>query len=190
MRCERARTLVSRRQLLKGCACALAAPIALRLAPTRANDLRVGAHAPAATLVTLDGKRISTPELLGRVVILTFWATWCEPCREELPLLSQYADRHSNAGLTVLGFSLDTPDTLPDVKRVAQTLSFPVGLLADSSTSGYGRIWRLPVNFTIDRAGKLVVDGWKEKKPTWTAERLEQVVTPLLAERNGRDEQG
>jgi hypothetical protein len=90
----------------------------------------------------------------------------------------------------VLGFSLDLPDTLPDVKRVAQMLSFPVGLLAYSSTSGYGRIWRLPVNFTIDRAGKLVVDGWKEKKPTWTAERLEQVVTPLLAERNGRDEQG
>ena len=185
MPCERARTLVSRRQLLKGCACALAAPIALRLAPTRANDLRVGAQAPAATLVTLDGKRISTPELLGRVVILTFWATWCEPCREELPLLSRYADRHSNAGLAVLGFSLDPPNELPEVKKVAQTLSFPVGLLAYSSTPGYGRIWRLPVNFTIDRTGRLLVDGWKDKKPSWTAERLEQVVTPLLAGRIG-----
>ena len=185
MRCERARTLVSRRQLLKGFACALAAPIALRLTPTRANDLRVGAPAPAATLVTLDGKRISTPELLGRVVILTFWATWCEPCREELPLLSRYADRHSNAGLAVLGFSLDPPNELPEVKKVAQTLSFPVGLLAYSSTPGYGRIWRLPVNFTIDRTGQLVVDGWKDKKPSWTAERLEQVVTPLLAGRIG-----
>src|SRR5215470_145394 len=187
---KRTRTLVSRREMLQGCACALGASLVLRSVPTRANDLRIGATAPQATLVTLDGKRISTPQLLGRVVILTFWATWCEPCREELPLLSQYADRHRNAGLTVLGFSLDTPETLPDVKRVAQTLSLPVGLLANSSTSGYGRIWRLPVNFTIDRAGKLVVDGWKEKKPTWTAERLEQVVTPLLAERNGRDEQG
>jgi hypothetical protein len=78
------------------------------------------------------------------------------------------------------------PDTLPDVKRVAQTLSFPVGLLAHSSTSGYGRIWRLPVNFTIDRTGQLVVDGWKEKPPSWTAERLEQVVTPLLAGSNER----
>ena len=187
---ERTRTLVSRREMLKGCACALGAPIALAAMPTRANDLRLAATAPPATLVTLDGKRISTPQLLGRVVILTFWATWCEPCREELPLLSQYADRHSNAGLSVLGFSLDPPDQLPEVKRVAQTLSFPVGLLAHSSTSGYGRIWRLPVNFTIDRAGQLVMDGWKEKHPSWTAERLEQVVTPLLAGKNERGVRG
>ena len=183
---ERASPLVSRREVLKGCACALGASLVLRSVPTRANDLRLGATAPPATLVTLDGKRISTPQLLGRVVILTFWATWCEPCREELPLLSQFAARHSDAGLTVLGFSLDMPDTLPDVKRVAQTLSFPVGLLAYSSTSGYGRIWRLPVNFTINRAGQLVMDGWKEKHPSWTAERLEQVVTPLLAVSNER----
>jgi hypothetical protein len=88
----------------------------------------------------------------------------------------------------VLGFSVDPPDKLSDVKKVAQTLSFPVGLLAYSSTTGYGRIWRLPVNFTIDRAGQLAVDGWREKNPTWTAERLEQVVTPLLAGRIGRDE--
>src|SRR5215469_11156179 len=124
---ERTRTLMSRREMLKGCACALGAPIALWATPTRGNELRVGATAPPATLVTLDGKRISTPQLLGRVVILTFWATWCGPCREELPLLSQYAERHSNAGLTVLGFSLDTPDTLSVMKRVAQTLSFSVG---------------------------------------------------------------
>jgi peroxiredoxin len=181
---------VSRRQILKGCACALAAPIVLRATPTRGNDLRLGTTAPPATLVTLDGKRISTPQLLGQVVILTFWATWCEPCREELPLLSGYADRHSNAGLTVLGFSVDPPDELPEVKRVAQALSFPVGLLANSSTTGYGRIWRLPVNFTIDRTGQLVMDGWKEKHPSWTAERLDQVVTPLLGGRNGRDENG
>jgi hypothetical protein len=43
----------------------------------------------------------------------------------------------------------------------------------------------LPVSFTIDRAGRLVVDGWKEKSPSWTAERLEQVVTPLLATAKG-----
>jgi cytochrome c biogenesis protein CcmG, thiol:disulfide interchange protein DsbE len=173
----------SRRDALKGCACALAAPIALRVAPAEANNLRVGATAPPATLVTLDGRRISTTQLLGQVVILTFWATWCEPCREELPLLSRYADQQAAAGLQILAFSLDLPDKLSEVRKVAQTLSFPVGLLADSSAPGYGRIWRLPVNFTIDRAGRLVVNGWKEKQPTWTAERLDQVVTPLLAVR-------
>src|SRR5215831_14233471 len=75
----------------------------------RANDLRVDAPAPPASLMTLDGQKISTSDLKGQVVILTFWATWCSPCREELPLLSDYAERHAAAGLRVLGFSLDTP---------------------------------------------------------------------------------
>jgi len=149
--------------------------------PARANALYLGGPAPPATLMTLDGERISTSDLLGQVIILTFWATWCAPCREELPLLSSYAARHAAAGLRVLGFSLDTAEKLREVRQVAQSLRFPVGLLANSSAPGYGRIWRLPVNFTIDRAGRLIDDGWKDKKPTWTAERLERIVTPLLA---------
>jgi cytochrome c biogenesis protein CcmG/thiol:disulfide interchange protein DsbE len=147
----------------------------------RANSLTVGAAAPPATLATLAGEKISTIDLLGQVVILTFWATWCVPCREELPLLSAYAASHAAAGLRVLAFSLDTAERLADVRKVAQGLQFPVGLMANSSAAGYGRIWRLPVNFTIDRAGRLVDDGWKDKKPTWTHERLEAIVTPLLA---------
>jgi cytochrome c biogenesis protein CcmG/thiol:disulfide interchange protein DsbE len=145
-----------------------------------ANALRVGAAAPPATLGTLDGQRISTADLLGRVVILTFWATWCVPCREELPLLSNYAAQHAAAGLQVLGFSLDSADKLREVRQVGQSLHFPVGLLANSSAPGYGRIWRLPVNFTIDRTGQLIDDGWKDKAPIWTRERLEKIVTPLL----------
>ena len=147
----------------------------------QANALTVGAAAPPATLATLAGQKISTIDLLGQVVILTFWATWCVPCREELPLLSAYAAAHAAAGLRVLGFSLDTAERLADVRKVAQGLQFPVGLLSNSSAPGYGRIWRLPVNFTIDRAGRLVDDGWKAKKPTWTTERLQAIVTPLLA---------
>lgn len=130
--------------------------------------------------MTLDGERISSTALHGDVVILTFWATWCEPCREELPLLSDYLGAHADAGLRILGFSLDTSEQLPQVRAIARSLRFPVGLMRDSSAPGYGRIWRLPVSFTIDRRGMLVNDGWKEKHPSWTAERLEQLVTPLL----------
>jgi peroxiredoxin len=146
----------------------------------RANELRIGRTAPTATLVKLDGQQVSTKDLIGQVVILTFWATWCAPCREELPLLSEYAAHHAADGLTVLGFCLDTPDKLTDVKRIAQSLSFPVGLFAASNARGYGRIWKLPVNFTIDRQGVLIDDGWRDKTPEWTHSRLEQVVTPLL----------
>jgi cytochrome c biogenesis protein CcmG/thiol:disulfide interchange protein DsbE len=177
---------LNRRAFLRGGA-ASAALILSTGAPriANANALRVGSPAPPATLAALDGERISTAQLLGQVVILTFWATWCAPCRQELPLLSNYAAQHA-AGLRVLGFALDSPDRLPEVQEVAAALHFPVGFLANSSAPGYGRIWRLPVNFTIDRSGRLVDDGWQEKKPTWTRERLEEIVTPLLTERGGQ----
>jgi cytochrome c biogenesis protein CcmG/thiol:disulfide interchange protein DsbE len=171
-----------RRTLLRGAAALSVTGLGALFAPlASANALRVGAPAPAATLVTLDGQRIATSELLGRVVILTFWATWCGPCREELPLLSAYASRHAAEGLTVLGFSLDSPEEdQHKVQQVAHSLSFPVGLLANSSLPGYGRIWRIPVNFTINREGQLMDNGWKDKDSTWTPERLERIVTPLL----------
>ncbi|HEY2401361.1 MAG TPA: TlpA disulfide reductase family protein [Steroidobacteraceae bacterium] len=182
MLCENRESLkfLSRREVLKGCATLFVAGSSLRGHSCLANELRIGAKAPPATLVTFDGQKISTADLTGHVVILTFWATWCVPCRDELPLLSNYAVQHAEAGLRVLGFCLDEPDQLSEALRVAQTLRFPTGLFANSSAPGYGRIWRLPVNFTIDRAGRLVQDGWKEKKPSWTPERLEQIVTPIL----------
>ena len=175
---------ITRRAMLKGSVATLLAGNLPRGALAWAEELRIGARAPEVALVTVDGARISSADLLGSVVILTFWATWCAPCRDELPLLSRYAAQHSAAGLRVLGFSLDTPEELPEVRKIAQSLRFPVGLLCHSSAPGYGRIWRLPVNFTIDRAGLLVEDGWQEKKPSWTAERLEEVVTPLLEPRS------
>jgi cytochrome c biogenesis protein CcmG, thiol:disulfide interchange protein DsbE len=169
-----------RRAVLQGAA---ALGLMGSLVPTalaRGNSLRVNEPAPPASLVTLEGEHISTTDLRGQVVILTFWATWCVPCREELPLLSDYALRHEAQGLRVLAFSLDAPDDLKRVREVARSWHFPVGLLASSSVPGYGRIWRIPVNFTIDRQGVLIEDGWKDKQPTWTTERLERIVTPLL----------
>jgi cytochrome c biogenesis protein CcmG, thiol:disulfide interchange protein DsbE len=158
----------------------LALSLCMLCAPLQAASLHVGQPAPPATLTTLDGRRIATQDLTGHVVILTFWATWCVPCREELPLLSDYARQHAAQGLVVLGFSLDDADSLAQVRAVAGTLSFPNGLLGSDRLGGYGRIWHLPVNFTIDRQGRLADNGWAVKDPVWTAERLERIVTPLL----------
>jgi len=146
----------------------------------QADGPKVGRPAPPLSLHTLDGRTISTDSLRGQVVILTFWASWCEPCRAELPLLSTYAARHAGEGLTVLGFSLDEPDQLEAVRRTAQPLGFPNGLLGDPWVPGYGRIWKLPVSFTVDRQGRLADNSWNDERPDWTAERLERIVTPLL----------
>lgn len=148
--------------------------------PAHADSLAVGQPAPPLVLHSLDGRAIDTRDLRGQVVVLTFWATWCGPCHAELPLLSAYAKAHAGDGLAVLGFSLDGPDSLAEVRKMAAALSFPVGLLGSAYAGGYGRIWRIPVNFTIDRGGLLAANGWDDDSPAWTAERLERVVTPLL----------
>jgi cytochrome c biogenesis protein CcmG, thiol:disulfide interchange protein DsbE len=170
----------SRRAWLRGAAALGLAALAPRAA--RANDLKLGAPAPPLVLHALDGRRFATQELRGSVVIATFWATWCDPCREELPLLSVYAARHAARGLVVLGFSLDGAEALPQVRKVAATLSFPVGLLGSAWAGGYGRIWRLPVSFVIDRAGILRYDGWQARDPAWTETSLKRVVDPLLSD--------
>lgn len=145
-----------------------------------AASLEVGRPAPPLVLHTVDGHSIASDDLRGHVVILTFWATWCGPCHHELPILSEYVAKHAHQGLRVLGFSLDEPASLPEVRQMAAGWSFPVGLLGSAYAGGYGRIWRIPVNFTIDRNGLLTDNGWDSREPAWTAERLERIVTPLL----------
>ncbi len=147
---------------------------------TRASALELGQSAPPLVLRTLDGRSIATRELLGQVVFVNFWATWCEPCREELPLFSAYALQNAERGLRVLGFSLDGPEALAKVRDVAATLSYPVGLLGSAYAGDYGRIWRLPVSFVIDRAGRLAHNGWNDEQQPWTKEQLQRVVDPLL----------
>ncbi len=171
---------LDRRRLLCNGMLAFAGMQSLLVRPARAKGLRVGAPAPPATLVTLQGRHIGTADLLGQVVLLTFWATWCTPCRKELPALSAYLQRANPGSFQILGFSLDGADQLRQVQDVAKELSFPVGLLEQSEAAGYGRIWRLPVSFLIDQRGYLLDDGWHDPDPVWTAERLEHSVTPLL----------
>ena len=168
---------LSRRRFMQA---ALAAGAGFAL-PALANELRLGQMAPPLVLNTLAGEKIATRDLLGNVVLLTFLASYCEPCRDELPLLSSYAEANAARGLRVLGFALDGPELSGDVKKIAAKLSFPVGLLGNPWAGGYGRIWRIPVSFVIGRDGKLAYDGWLDKQPVWNAESLHRVVDPLLS---------
>jgi len=174
-------TVCRRRHTLIAC-CLLLLGSLLALPPAWAgNSLRVGKPAPPVALLSIDGQTLDTSAMTGQVVVVTFWATWCGACLQELPLLSAYAKTHAAEGLRVVGISLDTPDNMDAVRTMARQLSFPVGLLGSDRIAGYGRIWRLPVSFVIDRQGRLVDNGWNDDQPALTGERLEQQVTPLLA---------
>ncbi len=94
--------------------------------------------------------------------------------------MPHYAQTHANDDLVILGFSLDTPDTLTEVRQVASGLHFATGLLGDPHVEGYGRIWRLPVSFVVDRRGMLVYDGWSDEAPALTQEKLGRLVAPLI----------
>jgi cytochrome c biogenesis protein CcmG/thiol:disulfide interchange protein DsbE len=146
----------------------------------QANDLEIGQPAPSLKLHTLNGQLIDTRTLLGKVVIVVYWASWCGPCQKELPILSAYYDGHENQGLQVLALSLDDVTNMDTVRKLAHNLKFPVGLADSPWQGGYGRIWHVPVSFVIDKKGRLAYNGWEDKQPGWTAEKLQTVIDPLL----------
>jgi thiol-disulfide isomerase/thioredoxin len=118
------------RRLALGIAFGIAVAVfgALLLSPPGADPIRPGQPAPAFTLPRLDGgPPVSLEALRGRVVLVNFWATWCEPCREEFPSLSRLATAYRAKGLTVLGVSTDLASQMPGVEKflAAQNASFP-----------------------------------------------------------------
>lgn len=117
-----------------------------------AKTPKVGEMAPDFEITLADGSKISSKELRGNVVVLNFWATWCAPCREELPLLDVYYKLQKQHGLKV--FAVTTEDSLPlsRLKKVFAVMNIP----AVRRISGpYGQIKAVPTNYIIDRTGRV-----------------------------------
>ncbi len=111
--------------------------------------------APPLNATLLDGTRFSVAEHSGKVVLINFWATWCGPCRTEMPALDTFYRKYRERGLVMLAISLDEPAQASAVREVMRTYSFPAALSAQARYSGYGRIWRVPMTFVVDRQGRL-----------------------------------
>lgn len=147
-----------------------------------AKGPEVGKPAPAFDARLLDGSQVGNADLRGQVVIVNFWATWCTPCRAEMPALDAYYRKHRDEGLKMLAISMNDPADAGKVREVMSTFSFPAALARDVNFRGYGRIWRIPLTFVIDRDGILRKDAWYGDAGIDLAS-LEKIVTPLLAPR-------
>ncbi|HVT36671.1 MAG TPA: TlpA disulfide reductase family protein [Nevskiaceae bacterium] len=140
----------------------------------------VGSTAPPFSAQLLDGTRFSLPAGHDRVVLINFWATWCEPCQAELAAFAAYMRAHPQAPLTIIAVSMDDPERRAQVAQVAAKLPFAVAIADNVKAERYGRIWRLPMSFVVDRAGVLRVDGGRGEQVPFDLPTLERTITPLL----------
>src|SRR4029077_18107623 len=91
---------------------------------------RVGAAAPELVVVQLDGRTFDLAKQRGKVVSVNFWATWCSPCRAEMPLLDSFYQRYRARGVELIGMSVDDAQDRAAVVRVMQQRSYPAALAA------------------------------------------------------------
>jgi len=122
-----------------------------------------GKPAPAFTLVDLSGKKVSLADYKGRPVLLNFWATWCGPCKLEIPWIIKLRDQYKAKGFEVLGIESDNFDTDPKAlasykagvvkSATALGIDYPVLLEGDTISQPYGGLDGLPNSFYVDRKG-------------------------------------
>lgn len=115
----------------------------------------IGGPAPDFTLPTLDGRSVSLSGLRGKPVVINFWATWCAPCRDEMPLLQAVATRHAASGLTVLAIDVQEGEALVQAFVDEFGLTFPVLLDKTGEVVSRYRVRGLPTTVFVDRSGNI-----------------------------------
>jgi peroxiredoxin len=137
----------------------------------------VGSPAPEFTLADLNGNQVASSSLRGKVVILDFWATWCPPCREEIPHFVSLQSKYRGQGLQIVGVSLDAGGA-KDVKPFADEhdVNYTMLIGNEDIARTYGNIYAIPTTFVLDRSGKIV-----QRFVGFTApEVIEATIKPLL----------
>jgi len=180
-----------RRRLVLGLAfgvAALARPVPLRAADDPFAALAVRRVTPPVgprefTVPTPPGRRpasVSLQGFRGHVVFLNFWATWCPPCREEMPAMERLYQRYRDRGLVVLALSVDADGAAVVTPFLTEhRLTFPVGLDPDMRVAGLYGIRALPSTFLLNRAGRVVASAVGPRE--WDGPEGRAVVERVLA---------
>jgi cytochrome c biogenesis protein CcmG, thiol:disulfide interchange protein DsbE len=153
--------------------------LALAWLPVAAAAPDVGDAAPALKGATLDGKAFDLAALKGKVVVLNLWATWCGPCREEMPSLDAFATHYAARDVVVVGLDEDDPKDADEVHKVMAAFHYPALMAASAATDDFHQPRVLPITYVIDASGKIRAKLWTGGTAV-TEQSLENAVAPLL----------
>jgi len=138
----------------------------------------IGSRLPEFSIKDLEGRQVSSQELRGKVLLIDFWATWCEPCKKEMPGYQQLLDRYGPKGFAVIGFKFDTMKDVEDPVRFAKRLGvrYPLAVGTEDVRQKFGGIEGLPTTMIYDRQGVL-----REKIVGFEyADAVERALKPFL----------
>jgi cytochrome c biogenesis protein CcmG, thiol:disulfide interchange protein DsbE len=167
----------SRAVWVTGLLAAFALPmVSATLVKAAASGAEIGQAAPPLIAAQLDGRPFDLAAERGKVVIVNFWATWCGPCRAEMPLLNRFYLAHRATGLVLVGVSVDDPHDRKQVAEVMRQFAYPAVLASNARANGFGPPLAVPMTWIIDRNG--VVRA--RLVSALTEQTLSQAVLPLL----------
>jgi thiol-disulfide isomerase/thioredoxin len=117
----------------------------------------IGSRLPEFIVKDLQGRDISSADLRGKVALIDFWATWCQPCKKEMPGYQKLADRYGPRGFAVIGFKFDTMADTEDPILFARIMGvrYPLAVAVDELKQKFGGIEGLPTTMLYDREGIL-----------------------------------
>jgi thiol-disulfide isomerase/thioredoxin len=138
---------------------------------------KVGQPAPPTTITRFDKTEVTLAELKGKVVVINHWATWCAPCKAEMPMMSGFHAKMKGHGFEIFGVT--TEDSVPPrmLKKLAEVLSYP--LARRLSGDGYPILKGLPTSYIIDRKGIVR----HTKSGSFQTQEFIDLIVPLLNER-------